>query len=64
MQMMLWVMTVGNSTAQARLVMVSTVTCRSSGLMLSAESLGFPHPLASQSRFHLQVVWCGGLVGW
>ena len=42
MQMLFLLMFKGNSTAQARLVMVSTVASLSTGLMLSAWSVGFP----------------------
>ena len=42
MQMLFLLMLKGNSMAQARLVMVSTVASLRTGLMLSAWSVGFP----------------------
>lgn len=43
MQMIFLLMTVGNSRKQMVLVMVSVSTHLSTGLMLSAWSLGLPH---------------------
>ena len=42
MQMLFLLMLKGNSMAQARLVMVSTVASLNTSLMLSAWSVGFP----------------------
>ena len=52
MQMLFLLMLRGNSRAQARLVMVSTVASLRTGLILSDWSVGFPQPLICMSRWY------------
>ena len=52
MQMLFLLMLKGNSRAQARLEMVSTVASLRTGLILSDWSVGLPQPLICMSRLY------------